>query len=111
MRDAQGKSGRRRYHMCMSGNAWARGLTLQLVFHAETLAFDNHRLGVMQQPIQDGRGEGAVIVENLGPLLEGAVRGDDNRPLFIAQRDDLEEEIRSRLVNGEIAEFVQDEQG
>ena len=30
-----------------------RGLTLDLVFHAETLAFNDDGLGMMQQPIQD----------------------------------------------------------
>src|SRR5207244_6140223 len=43
-----------------------RGLTLDLVFHTEAFAFDNHRIGVMQQPIQDSGGQGAVLVEYLG---------------------------------------------
>jgi hypothetical protein len=73
---------------------------LELIFHAETLAFDDHGVGVMQQPVQNGSGQGAVIIEDLGPLLEGAVRGDNDRPLLIAQRDDLEEQIGARLVNG-----------
>ena len=50
------------------------------------------------------------MVEDRGPLLEGAVRGNNDRPLFIAQLDDLEEQIGARLVNREIAEFVEDEQ-
>jgi hypothetical protein len=50
-----------------------QGLTLELVFHAETFAFDDDGLGVMQQPVQDGCCQGAVIVKYLGPLLEGAV--------------------------------------
>jgi hypothetical protein len=57
-----------------------------LILHAETLAFDDHGLGVMQQPVQDGGREGAVIIKDLGPFLEGAVRGDNDRPLLIAQR-------------------------
>jgi len=64
----------------------------------------------MQQPIQDGRGQGAVMVEDRGPLLEGTVRGDNNRPLFIAQTDDLEEQIGSGLVNRKVAQLVEDEQ-
>src|SRR5467141_884570 len=50
------------------------------------------------------------MVEDRGPLLESAVRGNNNRPLFIAQRDDLEEQIGACLVNREIAELVEDEQ-
>jgi len=47
-----------------------RSLTLDLVFHTETFSFDDHRLGVMQQPIQDGGGQRVVLVEYLGPLLK-----------------------------------------
>src|SRR5215470_2153141 len=83
-------------------------LTLELVFHAETFAFDDDRLGVMQQPVQDGCRKGAVIVKDLGPFLERTVRGDHDRSLFIAQRDDLEEQIGASLVNRQIAEFVKD---
>ena len=64
----------------------------------------------MQQPIEDGGGQGAVIVEYLGPILEGSVRGHHDRSLFIAQADDLEEQIGTGLVNGEVAELVQYEQ-
>src|SRR5713101_1073573 len=87
-----------------------RSLTLDLVFHTETFAFDDHRLGVMQQPIQDGGGQRVVLVEDLGPLLKGPVRGNNNCSLLIAQRDDLEEQISAGLVNGKVAEFIEDEQ-
>src|SRR5215470_11478755 len=50
-----------------------RRLPVDLIFHAETLAFDDDGLGVMQQPIQDRRRQGTVIVEDLRPFLEGAV--------------------------------------
>ncbi len=86
------------------------GLPLDLVLHAKTFSFDDHGLGVMEQPIQDGGGQGAVMVEDRGPILEGAVRGNHDRPLFVPQTDDLEEQIRSSLINGEIASLVKDEQ-
>src|SRR5215831_7656203 len=66
---------------------------------------------MMQQPIQNGGGQGAIMVEDRGPLLESTVGGHDERPLFIAQADHLEEQIGARLVNGQIAELVKDEQG
>lgn len=87
-----------------------RGLTLDVVFHAEPLACDDHGLRVMQQPIQDGRGQGAVVVEDRRPLLEGPVRGDNDRPLCIAQTADVEEQISASRVNGERAQLVEDEQ-
>src|SRR5712691_13444799 len=50
------------------------------------------------------------MVESCGPLLKGAVGGNDDRPLFIAQRDDLEEQIGARLVNWEVPKLVEDKQ-
>ena len=78
-----------------------RGLTLELVFHPEALAFDDDGVRMMQQPIQDCGGQGAVMVEDRGPLLKSTVGGNDDRPLFIAQADHLEEQVGARLVNGE----------
>ena len=86
------------------------GLILELVFHAETFAFDDDGLGVMQQPIQDSRSQSTVVIKDFGPFLEGTIGGDHDRPLFVAQRDDLEEEIGTRLVNGQVPQFVEDEQ-
>ena len=87
-----------------------RGLTLKLVFHPEALAFDDDGVSMMQQPIQDRGGQGAVMVEDRGPLLKSAVGGKNDRPLFIAQGDDLEEQIGAYLVNREVPELIEDEQ-
>jgi hypothetical protein len=46
------------------------GLTLDVVFHTETLPFDDDGLGMMQQPIQDRGGQGAVMVEDRGHSLK-----------------------------------------
>ena len=81
-----------------------------MVFHPEALAFDDDGVGVIEQPIQDGRGQGAVMVKDGGPLLKNAVGGNDQRPLFIAEADHLEEQIGAGLVNGERAELVEDEE-
>ena len=43
----------------------APGLLFNLVLHAEALAFDDDGVGVMQDAVQDGRGQGAVVVEDL----------------------------------------------
>ena len=47
------------------------------------------------------------MVEDGGPLLEGAVGGNDQRPLFITETDDLEEQIGPRLINRQIAELIE----
>ena len=87
-----------------------RGLSFDLIFHADTLACDNDGLGVRQQALQDGSGQGAVSMKNLGLFLAGALRGAHHRALLIAQRDDLEEQRSACLVKREGAECVEDEQ-
>jgi len=64
----------------------------------------------MEQPIQDGSGQGAVMVQEGGPLLQSAVGGQDQRPVFIAEAEHLAEQIGAGLVQGERAELVEDEE-
>jgi hypothetical protein len=45
-----------------------RRLPFDFILHAETLAFDDHGLGVMEPAIQDSGRERAVIIKNLGPF-------------------------------------------
>ena len=46
-----------------------------LILHAETLAFDDHGVRVMQQPVEHGAGRRAVVVEDFGPVFIGLVGG------------------------------------
>jgi len=41
-------------------------LTARFGSHAKAFAFDDDGLGVVQQTIEDGSGQGTVIVEHLG---------------------------------------------
>ena len=72
-------------------------------------ALDEDGFGVMEQPIEQCRGEGAVVVEDLGPVLVGAIGGDDDGAALVALADDLEEQVGAVFVDGQIAQFV-DEQ-
>lgn len=78
-----------------------------MVLHAKARAFNHHRLGVMEKPVQDGGGHCAVIVEDAGPLFKGFVGGQDNGASFIALADDLEEQVGAVLIYRKIANFVQ----
>ena len=51
---------------------WA-GSRLDLVFHAIAFALDEDGFGVMEQAIEECGGERAVVVEDLGPVLVGAI--------------------------------------
>ena len=55
--------------------------------------------GVVEQPIEERGGEGAVVVEDLGPVLIGAICGEDNGTTLIALADDLEEQIGAMFVD------------
>jgi hypothetical protein len=67
-------------------------------------------LGVVQQPIQEG-GDGGGVAEELAPVLDGAVRGDERGGPFIAPHDDLEEILGGGLWELSHGQIVDDEQG
>jgi hypothetical protein len=51
----------------------------------------------VKEAIEDGGGDGAIAVEDSGPLFKGFVGGDDDRTAFVALTDDLEEQVGSAL--------------
>ncbi len=79
------------------------------VFHAIAGALDDDGFGVVEEAVEDGGGDGAVVVEDGGPLLEGLVGGEDDGAAFVALADDLEEEVGAVLVDGQIANLVEDQ--
>src|SRR3974377_1990427 len=70
-------------------------LLVNLVFHAKALAFDNDSIGMVQDTVEDGGRQRAVVVEDLYPVLVRAVGGDDHRRALIAFADDLEQQDRA----------------
>src|SRR6202048_180440 len=68
------------------------------------------RFGVMKKAIKDGGGNGAIAVEDSGPLFEGFVGGDDDRTAFVSLADDLEKQIGSALIYGQVPDLVQNKQ-
>jgi len=46
---------------------------LDLAIRSKALALDAHGLCVVQQPVEQGRGEDGVVVEEAGSLLVDAV--------------------------------------
>ena len=67
-------------------------------------------MAVVEEAVEHGGGNGGVAVEDGGPLFEGFVGGQDDGAAFVAGTDDLEEQIGSALVDGQVADFVEDEQ-
>ena len=84
-------------------------LSFDAVFHPITGALDEHRLGVMKQPIEDRGRNGAIAIEDGRPLLEGFVGGQNDRTALVALADDLEEQVGAALVDGQVTDLVQNE--
>jgi len=77
-----------------------------LVLHAIAAAFNGNGFSVVEEPVQDGRGDGAVVVENGGPGFESFVGGQNNGSTLVALADHLEEHIGSALVDRQIADLI-----
>jgi len=63
---------------------------------------------MMQDPVKDGGGDDR-IAKDLIPLAEASVGGQDQCPPFIASGYELEEQMRSMAIDGDIADFVNDQ--
>jgi hypothetical protein len=63
----------------------------------------------MHQPVDKGRGQGVVHVEELAPFLERTICGDHDRSNFITDGDNLEQQIGTTLVDGQIAQLIEEE--
>src|SRR2546427_727942 len=83
----------------------------RFALHSEPIAvaLGEQGVAVMQQPIEDRRSED-VIAEDLAPLTDKLVGGDEKAALLVAASDELEEEMRRSLLEGQIAELVEDEE-
>src|ERR1043165_568916 len=64
----------------------------------------------MQQPVQNGGGQGLVIGEDFAPIQEALVGRDNQAAAFVATHDQAEEQTGLGLREGQVAEFIQDEQ-
>ena len=79
------------------------GRRIRILGLAQAVAAQQEDLGVLHQPVGDGGGDGGVE-EDVAPVGERCVRSN-NRGTFLAVTggDDLIEEIRGLLVEGQIA--------
>ena len=78
-------------------------------FHAITVSLNNDRLPVMHQPFDQGRGQGVVHIEELAPFPEGTIRGDHDRSNFMTGGDNMEQQVGTTLVDGQIAQLIKEE--
>ena len=76
------------------------------VFGAVALAFDHGGFASMQEPIEDGGGEGRVVVEDFRPFFVGAVGAEGDGAAFVAGGDDLEQQVGAEFVDGQVSDLV-----
>ena len=66
-------------------------------------------MAVVQEAIKDGGGD-HLVAEDLAPLRDHLVCREQDAAAFVATRDELEEEVRAALLEGQIAQLVDDEE-
>jgi hypothetical protein len=70
---------------------WRRDACAPLA-ESVALALERDHGGVVDEPV-DQRGGDHGVAEDLAPLLEAAVRGDDDRAAFVAARDERKQQV------------------
>jgi hypothetical protein len=63
----------------------------------------------MGQPIKQGRGH-AVALEDLAPLAEREVAGDENAAAFVPVGEHLEQQFRAASAEADVSQFIDDQQ-
>ena len=76
------------------------------VLHSEAVAFNDDDLAMMNNPVEDSACYDIVIVENNGPLFERPVGCEESGTALVSSGYNLEKEIGSLLVDGDVTEFV-----
>jgi hypothetical protein len=80
-----------------------------MLAHAIAGALDLNDDGMMEQPIEQRRGDNR-ITEDVAPFGKAAVGSEDHRALFVAGVDELEEQVAAASGDRQVADFVDDEQ-
>ena len=64
---------------------------------------------MVSETIEQRRGH-LGVPEHARPFAEGEIGGDDNRGSFVEPADEMEEELAAGLGEGQIAEFIEDDE-
>jgi hypothetical protein len=79
------------------------------VLEAPTFVAGLDDLAMMGEPVEECRGH-LGVAEDGGPFAEGEIGGDDHRGLLVEPADQVEQELATGLSEGQIAEFVEDDE-
>src|SRR5437899_12641929 len=82
---------------------------VELVLQPVGIAADVDRDRMVEDPVEDGRGDDPVA-EDVAPAPEALVAGEDHRAPLVAPADELKEEIGAGPVDGQVAGLADDGQ-
>src|SRR6266705_2188512 len=84
-------------------------LALLALFEAIAVAVHFEDMDVVGEPIEQRAGQ-PLGPEHAGPLVERQIAGDEGGAALVTLAEDLEQELRAGRRQGDIAEFVDDQQ-
>ena len=93
---------------CGDGASAGCRLIVSSALEAPTVVAGLDDIAMVSQTIEQ-RGRHLGIAEDTRPLPEGEVRGDDDRGPLVEPADEVEQELSAGLGEGQIAEFVEDD--
>ena len=73
------------------------------------MAFDVDHFAVVQEPVENGRGNDSIVEQCL-PVPKAFVSGNDGGAFLVAIGDELEKEIALMGVYREVADFIDNHQ-
>ena len=79
------------------------------VFEPIAVAFEGDDFGVVDEPVDHGGGDGGVA-EDFSPASKGFVGCDDEAGSLVAGADELEEQVGGLGFEGDVADFVDDDE-
>jgi len=82
---------------------------LDLLVGASGLSGDADEQSLVDEPVGDGRSGGGVV-EELAPLLEGQIGGDDGGSALVASVEDLVEQVCTASIEAEVSELVDEDE-
>jgi hypothetical protein len=83
-------------------------LTPSMYIALDELLLVERILNVMHQSVDQGHGQSVVHVKEFAPFPEGSIRDNHDRSDFITGGDNLEQSIGSTLVDGQIAQLIEE---
>src|SRR5215510_5130586 len=84
-------------------------MIIAAVLEAPTVVAGLDDVAVMGQAVQQSSGH-LGVTKDAGPFTESEIGGDDDRSALVEAADEVEQELPAGLGEGQITEFIQDDE-